>query len=143
MAANAADLEAGTIVRRAGTEYQVVDDPALGTVMTEIGDRELTPEQVPDVGDDCLRPDCDGHVEDVNGKRWCSEGCLEWIRTTPQEGDPCDRYGDRCDGTLQMVGDLEWECDTCSCRRSSSQITWREAWLPEFMRSDEDGGSDA
>lgn len=141
MATDATDLEAGTIIRKGDTEFQLVDDPNFGTVATEIGDRELTPEQVPDVGDDCIRPQCDGHVTDVNGKRWCSEGCLEWMRTTPQVGDPCDRYGDRCDGTLQAVGDLEWECDTCSRRRVSARITWREAWLPEFMRN-EDGGSD-
>ena len=45
--------------------------------MTEISYREPTAKQVPDVSDDCVRPDCDGHVEDVNGKRWSSEGYLE------------------------------------------------------------------
>ncbi|QCW05279.1 hypothetical protein [Natrinema pallidum] len=127
-------LGPGTLVKTGDDEYQAVDDPALGTVLTEIGDREIGPEQVPGIGDDCLRPDCDGHVEDVNGRRWCSEGCLEWFRTTPQDGDPCDKYGDRCDGTLRETGDLEWECDTCDRFRSSARVTWREAWLPNADR---------
>lgn len=126
---------AGTILVKGETPYQLVDDQHFGVVATEIGNRELSEEQVPEIGDDCIIPDCDGHVKDVNGKRWCSEGCLGWMRTTPKDGDECDKYGNRCDGTLHEVGDLEWECDSCSRFRSSAYINWREYWLPGADRT--------
>ena len=133
------NLDAGTIIKKGDTEYQLIETQSLGTVATEIGDRYLSSEKVPDVGDDCIRPECNGTVKDVNGRRWCSEGCLEWMRTTPTQGDDCDKYGDTCDGQLEVTvkenGSVESECDTCSLTGMYSRVEWREAWLPNANRS--------
>ncbi len=138
-------ISEGTVLRKkdTGDEYQLVDDDALGIVATEIGDRTLSDEQAPEVGDDCIRPNCDGTVKDVNGRRWCSEGCLEWLRTTPAQGDECDKYGDKCDGHLDVTvndnGQVNHKCDTCSREGWSAEITWRESWLPFYDRNVETG----
>lgn len=134
-------LSVGTILKRGDTEYQIIEDNRfdIDRVATEIGDRQLTDDQVPNVGDDCIRPDCEGTVEDVNGRRWCSEGCLEWLRETPTQGDECDKYGDRCDGQLDVTvnddGSVDYECNSCGRSGWARRIEWREAWLPFNDRS--------
>ncbi len=126
----------GNIIRNetTGDEYQLIETDTLGLISTEIGNRELSDSQVPEVGDDCIRPTCNGVLEDVNGRRWCSEGCLEWFRTTPAQGDLCDKYGDKCDGQLDVnISEnetVEYECDTCVKKGFASGVRWREARLP-------------
>lgn len=141
------NFSAGTVLKREDTEYQIIEDEHFdrGLVATEIGDRELGDEQTPDAGDDCILPDCDGAVEDVNGRRWCSEGCLEWLRATPAQGDDCDKYGDRCDGQLDVTvndnGSVDHECNRCGRSGWSRRIVWREAWLPFNDRPTNDADS--
>jgi len=137
------NLSPGTILKKGDTEYQIIEDVHFdrGLVATEIGDRELTDHQVPEVGDDYILPECDGTVEDVNDRRWCSEGCLEWMRETPAQDDNCDKYGNKCDGKLDATinddGSVEYECSSCGKSGWSARITWREAWLPFNDRSTE------
>lgn len=131
------ELTVGSIIEHkdSETKYELLDDDDLGVIATEIGDRELTEKHVPEVGDECIVPDCNGEIKSVNDRRMCSNGCLEWYRTTVTDGDDCDKYGDRCDGALNVTvtndGSVEYECDTCSRNGWSANITWREAWLPQ------------
>lgn len=135
------ELEAGDFYRSGDDEFQVIETDC-GLISTRIGDRELGANKFPDAGDGCIRPTCDGTVKEVHDRLMCSEGCLEWLRTVPAQGDACDKYGDKCDGTLQVTenegGSVEYECDTCSKRGFSSSVRWREAYLPSF---DEGGES--
>jgi|AntRauTorcE11898_2_1112593.scaffolds.fasta_scaffold10793_4 hypothetical protein len=141
------NLRAGTIIERGNTKYQILKDERcnLGHIATEIGDRELTDDQVPDIGDNCVLPECDGMVEEVNGRRWCSEGCLEWLRETPAQGDDCDKYGDKCDGQLDVTvhddGSVDHKCNSCGRGGWSRSIIWREAWLPFNDKPGKDGNT--
>ena len=129
-------LDVGSVLRRGGTLYVVERGPsnAGDIVVGELGDRRLKPEQVPDLGDDCPNPVCDGVVEnwDNLGKRNCSEGCLEWLTCFKDEGQDCDKYaGHDCDGTIvhedAPSGHYRYTCTDCD-RRGGGVKRWREAW---------------
>lgn len=133
-------LGAGTVITNGEAEYKLIEHDELGVVATELGDRELSGENVPEVGDDCIRPQCDGEVVGDGKRRHCNEYCLEWLRTTPKDGDDCKPYSDRCDGTRQVTvnddGTVEYECDTCSEKGWCARIRWREATM-KYSGSDD------
>ena len=69
------------------------------------------------------------------------------MRTTPAQGDDCDKYGDRCDGQLDVTvnedGSVEHDCSDCGRSGWSRRIEWREAWLPFSDRSATSDSSEA
>ncbi len=148
-------LAVGNILRRGDNLYIIErgPSPAGDVVVGEVGDREIKPDQMFDVGDDCPLPICDGEVvEDKNTsrKRYCSEGCLEWIRNVPADGDECPDYS--CDDGVAIVsierGSYDRECTECTVRAFGS-VRWREAWWPyakqevlDHLSSDSDEGND-
>lgn len=129
-------LAVGNIFRR-GDDLYIIErgpSPAGDVVVGEVGDREIKPEQMFDVGDDCPLPNCDGEVvedENTSRKRYCSEGCLEWIRNVPADGDECPNYS--CDDGVAIVsierGRYNRKCTVCSVH-AGGFVRWREAWWP-------------
>lgn len=131
-------LEPGTVLRRGESLFIIERGPSNSgdVVVGELGDRRLKPEQVPEIGDDCPNPACDGVVEDWGhlGKRFCSEGCMEWLTCFKDEGQDCDKYAPHdCDGTIVHEdcpsGHYRYSCTDCD-RRGGGSKRWREAWWP-------------
>ena len=128
------ELDDGTILRR-GDDLYVVHETDEGPHLHELGNRRfLSPSRIPEVGDECLVPTCDADVVegDTERRRYCSEGCLEWIRNYPAHGSDCPSYNCE-DGTVIIVDDegtqFERECTDCEIH-GVGVIAWREAWWP-------------
>jgi hypothetical protein len=105
-------------------------------IVQDLGDRRMSPDEVPEVGDDCPNPVCDGIVEDWDrlGKRFCSEGCLEWLTCFKVDGQDCDKYAVHdCNGTIvhEDVQDVHYRYHCTECNRRGAGVKrWREAWWP-------------
>lgn len=104
-------------------------------VVGELGNREVKVERMFDLGDSCPLPTCDGEI--VEGQsarnRHCSNGCLEWVRNVPADGDPCPQY-DCEDGEaiieIDRNGKYTKKCTGCSVHGFGT-TRWREAWWPQ------------
>lgn len=154
--AQSGQLDVGSVLRRGEALFIVERGPteAGDVVIKELGNRRnIKPDRVPDFGDDCPNPVCEGVVEDWGylGKRFCSEGCLEWLTCFMDDGQDCDKHSSRdCDGTIvhedAPTDKYQYTCTDCD-RRGTGVKRWREAWWPhakkqtlEQMRSNNDGG---
>jgi hypothetical protein len=131
-------LEPGSILRQGDVLYIVERGPSPSgdVVVGTLGEREVRPKYMFELGDDCPIPTCNGTV--VEGKtaqrRHCSEGCLEWLRNVVADGDECGEY--HCDGEAIISirdGKYEKKCSDCSIH-GWGQVRWREAWWPNAKR---------
>lgn len=112
---------------------KVTDDGQV--IVKEMGDRRMSPSAVPTPGDDCPNPTCEGVVQDGDlGKRFCSQGCLEWLTCFKDDGQDCDKWAAHdCDGNIvhedAPEGNYRYSCTECDCRGAGVK-QWREAWWP-------------
>ena len=146
-------LSAGSVLRRGDNLFivEVSPDPSGDVVVGELGNRKVKAGRMFDLGDDCPLPTCDGEI--VEGetaqRRHCSEGCLEWIRNCPADGDDCPSHS--CDDGEAIVsiqnGKYERKCTECGTFGFGT-VHWREAWWPGAKRetldylSERDGGDE-
>jgi len=130
-------LESGSILRR-GEELFIVErgpTPAGDIVVQELGGRLIKEKRMFDIGNPCPIPTCDGEVVKSSlddGRRRCSEGCLEWLPGRPMEDHDCPtcekgKVVNHSDSDKRYT--LRCTNDDCGWLRGGVQ-EWREAWWP-------------
>lgn len=97
----------------------------------QLGNREVKPSRMFDVGEECPAPGCSGEVlEDGPGQRTCSEGCLVWSLNHRTDGEDCPSINCE-DGTVidkHERGDkYSVKCTECE-RFAFGPEYWRESW---------------